>query len=59
MNAPHSPPIVDEVSENRNAFPGMPFLAMTLPSKIVAAAAGVPGMASVIAEIEPPYSAPC
>ena len=52
-------PIIDKAkSAIDNARPASPRRAIGYPSRIVAAAAGVPGVRIRIAEIDPPYIAP-
>src|SRR5699024_1351379 len=57
IKLPHIPPIVEAVKEKLIAFPGEVFFAYSNPSITVAAAAGVPGIPRVRADIDPPYSA--
>ncbi len=55
---PMMPPMNDEKSDIAIALPAIPFLHIGYPSRIVAAAAGVPGVRIRIAEMAPPYMAP-
>ena len=51
-------PMREENMAIPRALPAWPFLAMGLPSKVVATEEGVPGMFSRMAEISPPEMPP-
>jgi hypothetical protein len=54
----NTPPVKLATTETFRATPAFPILVSGYPSKAVVAAAGVPGVESKIAEIDPPYIAP-
>ena len=58
VKAPIRPPQKDANNAIERALPASPRCPMGYPSRMVAAAAGVPGVLISIAAMEPPYIAP-
>ena len=54
----NTPPMNEQITEVPSASPALPFLAMGWASKVVQIEDGVPGMASSVADTEPPAVPP-